>query len=495
MKNAYEKLKAKFERIYRLGHLESIAWWDEATMMPEGGSEARAKAMAEVRLVQQEILSSPETREQIETAKQMDLDEWDRANVLRMERSVRLTSSITPELLTASSLANARCEQSWRMLRKENNWTEFLPLFEETVKLARETARQRGDALELAPYDAMLETYSPGVTTKTVERVFTELRSFLPDFIKKAEAKQQPFLQPQGRFPIEAQKNLGLETMKKIGFDFNHGRLDVSTHPFCGGVAEDTRITTRYNEEDFTSSLMGVIHETGHAHYAQNTVPGYETQPVGSECGMAIHESQSLFWEMQIARSPTFLKMLQPAIVEKLGPCDRSEFFTADNLYRLFAEVKRGYIRVDADEVTYPAHVILRFEIEKDLIEGKMQVKDLPEVWDQKMMTYLGLSTKGNFKDGCMQDVHWPSGGFGYFPSYTLGALIAAQLFAALEKAHPHVRDQIARGDFSQVREWLKKNVWHKGSLHTTEALVEKATGEPLNVGYFKRHLERRYLQ
>lgn len=279
--------------------------------------------------------------------------------------------------------------------------------------------------------------------------------------------------------------------MRLIGFDFDAGRLDVSSHPFCGGVPEDVRITTRYNEDDFMESLMGVIHETGHALYEQNLPQNYLSQPVGRARSMGIHESQSLFFEMQIGRSPEFIKLIRPLIVKHFGD---DPAFEVDNLQKLYNKVKPDFIRVDADELTYPLHVILRFEIEEAIINGKMSPDDIPRVWNEKMSEYLGVDTSNNFKNGCMQDIHWTDGSFGYFPTYTLGAMYAAQYGHFLRRKFPDFNEMIASGDFHQIFGWLRENIWTQGSMYSTEELIIRATGESLNPSYYLEHLRSRYL-
>jgi carboxypeptidase Taq len=283
--------------------------------------------------------------------------------------------------------------------------------------------------------------------------------------------------------------------MKSLGFDFNHGRLDVSHHPFCGGVPDDVRITTRYQTDTFVPSLMGVIHETGHAMYEQGLPQGWTDQPVGKALSMATHESQSLLMEMQAARTRQFLEFVTPLAQQTfLGGSSNDPAWTVENLHRLYTKVQRSYIRVDADEVTYPLHIILRYELEKDLIEGSLEVKDLPEAWNAKMTEYLGLSTEGNFHDGCMQDVHWPAGLFGYFPTYTLGAMTAAQLFSAAQEQVDSLLDDIGQGNFAPLLGWLRTHVHEKGKYLNYNDLMKAATGDVLDAGYFKSHLEQRYL-
>ena len=361
------------------------------------------------------------------------------------------------------------------------------------VRLSRQEAQIRADARGGSRYDALLDIFEPDMTSARLDSLFADLKSWLPSLLSQAVEKQakQTLIAPQGPFPIAEQRELGLQAMRILGFDFDGGRLDISAHPFCGGVPQDVRITTRYNENDLLSALFGVIHETGHARYEQNLPRPWVDQPVGLARSTAIHESQSLFFEMQLGRSERFLNRLLPAVRERFG--DRPAF-SQENFVAWNQQVKPGFIRVDADEVSYPAHVILRYEIERALIDGEIEVDDIPSLWDEKMQHWLGLSTTGNYRDGCMQDIHWTDGGFGYFPSYTLGAMYAAQLMAAARRALPTLDRDIEEGDFSALFDWLRQNIWQHGSRFTTSQLIQQATGEDLNSRYFREHLTTRYL-
>lgn len=297
----------------------------------------------------------------------------------------------------------------------------------------------------------------------------------------------------KGEFPVERQRELGLEIMKTLGFDFDHGRLDVSHHPFCGGVPDDVRITTRYQTSTFVTSLMGVVHETGHAMYEQGLPVDWRSQPVGRALSAGTHESQSLLMEMQAGRTKEFLEYLAPVAREMFGADDMNPAWSVDNLHKLYTRVQPGFIRVDADEVTYPLHIILRYEIEKQLIEGKLEVQHIPEIWDEKMQQYLNLSTKGNYADGCLQDVHWSAGLFGYFPTYTLGAMTAAQLFSSARDQVPELLNEIGSGNFAPLLAWLRENIHAKGKFLNFNELMSAATGCELDVDYFKSHLKNRY--
>jgi carboxypeptidase Taq len=340
----------------------------------------------------------------------------------------------------------------------------------------------------------MQALYEPGTTTTSLTTVFDEVKQWLPALIDQAIEKQksESMLIPTGHYPAAQQKALGSEIMSLLQFDFDHGRLDESTHPFCGGVPSDVRITTRYNEAEFVQSLMGIVHETGHARYEQGLPTSLAGLPVGEARSMGIHESQSLFFEMQLGRSAEFIAQLSEKSARYFSDDDPA-LFAADNLQRIYTRVKKDFIRVNADELTYPAHVILRFEIERDLMNGVIAHRDVPELWNDKMQSYLGLSTQGNYTNGCMQDIHWTDGSFGYFPSYTLGAMYAAQFMAAMKRT-VDVESVVRSGDLSPIFSWLSENIWSKGSLLTTDELVKSATGETLNAAHFQAHLRNRYL-
>jgi len=500
---SYSQLENLFNRIYQLQHLASIGHWDMATMMPAGSSHARGEALAEVSVIINELISDTSTGDLIQNAQQhkSQLSSWQQANLREMHRLWLNASSISSELVKAKALAGSECEHAWRTLRADNNWQDFQPLLQKVIKLTIEESQQRADAVSLSPYDALLNLYEPGQNSAAIDVIFAQLVEFLPDFIQQVVEQQagDTVIKPAGPFPVEAQRELGLALMKKIGFNFDQGRLDVSHHPFCGGVAEDVMITTRYAEDDFSESLMGVLHETGHAKYEQGLPEDWLNQPVGSARGMGIHESQSLFQEMQIARGQPFLKFAAPIIQHYLvnelaNEQTDSRCWSADNLYQLNNRVKADFIRVNADEVTYPLHVILRYDIEKLLINEKLSVSDLPEIWDAKMQQYLGLSTAGNYKDGCMQDIHWTDGSLGYFPTYTLGAMNAAQLYHAANKEIPDLSRQISNGEFTDLNQWQKDKIWSQGSFYAIDDLMIYATGEKLNPRYFIDHLKNRFM-
>ncbi len=489
----YKLLADRFKKIDSIEHLMSVAHWDEATMMPDGGAESRGQAMAQVGVLAHELITDPNVGEWIEKAKAENLSEWESSNLREIESQWRHKTSIPSDLVEATAVARAKCGHAWRSLRPANDWEGFLPLFEPLISLVRQQAQALGDGLGCDPYDALIDQFEPGQTQSSIAATFAQLKEQLPVIIEAAVEKSGRVSLPKGPFPKELQKQLGEVAMRHLGFDFNHGRLDVSHHPFCGGVPKDVRITTRYDEENFIESLMGVIHETGHARYEQNLPDEWLDQPVGKARGMGVHEGQSLLFENMVGHSPEFLSFLAPKMADTFG--SSSEFdWSAGSLTPIVNRVEKSFIRTSADEVTYPMHVILRFELEQQIISGSLEVRDIPEAWDSKMQAYLGLSTKGDFRNGCMQDVHWPEGAFGYFPSYTLGAMTAAQLYEKALLDHPGIPEKLSQGDTSLLNTWLRENVWSKGSFYTVDELMTVATGAKLSSRPFIDHLKSRYL-
>ena len=301
----------------------------------------------------------------------------------------------------------------------------------------------------------------------------------------------EPVITPVGPFAVDAQRRLCRQVMDLLGFDFAHGRLDVSDHPFAGGVPEDVRLTNRYTDDDFISGLLGAIHETGHGRYEQGRPRALLGQPVAQARSMGIHESQSLAFEMQLGRHPGFLASLLSLIRQAFGS---QPAFEVENLHRLLTRVQPGLIRVDADELSYAPHVVLRYRIERQLIEREVQPEDVPTLWDTGMASLLGQDSRGKHRDGALQDMHWPEGMFGYFPCYTLGAMYAAQWFAAMRAAQPALDARINAGDTGPVFGWLQQHIWAPASRWPTAELARRASGEALNPAHYRAHLEARYL-
>ncbi|TVR95618.1 MAG: carboxypeptidase M32 [Rhodospirillales bacterium] len=469
--------------------------WDLATMMPRGGTESRSEQLAALKSVRHAMLTAPDMGDLLAAADaDAGLNDWQAANLREMRRAWTHATALTEAQVEAMSRAISACEAAWRSARAESDFAAVRPKLQAVLALVRECAAAKGDRLGLDPYDALLDEYEPDVRAAEIDRLFDPLASFLEGFlplVQDRQAGEPPVLPLPGPFPVEVQRGLAVRLMNMLGFDFDHGRLDVSLHPFCGGTPDDVRITTRYDESDFASALMGVLHETGHALYERGLPRDWRGQPVGEARGIALHESQSLLIEMQVCRSRSFLALIAPTVRDAFG--GEGPAWEVGNFHRLYTRVEPGYIRVDADEVTYPAHVILRYRLERAMIAGELEVHHLPDAWNAGMQELLGL-TPPDDRRGCLQDIHWYDGAWAYFPTYTLGAMTAAQLFQAATKASPDIPAGIARGDFRPLLAWLRSHVHSQGSRLNPRELLIAATGSPLDPVYFERHLQRRYL-
>lgn len=497
---AYAELERRFARLTHLENAAGMLHWDMSAIMPTGGAEARAEQLAALKVVCHELLNDPALPDLLEEAedhnhpRSNDTERWEAANPREMRRALVHATAVPADLVEAFSRACSATDMVWREARPANDFARVAPHLEGLLNLVREIAGLKAERLGCGPYDALLDEYEPDGRAARIDPLFDDLAAFLPDFIDDVLAHQTAgpgIVMPEGPFPTGRQKALGEQVMAALGFDFEHGRLDVSAHPFCGGVPDDVRITTRYDEDDFTQSLMGVIHETGHALYERGLPAAWRAQPVGASMGMSIHESQSLLLEMQACRSREFLDFLVPMVQAAFGGTGPA--WEIDNIRRLYTRVERSYIRVDADEVTYPAHVILRYRLERALIAGDMEIADLPGAWNDGMEELLGIRPPDD-RLGCLQDLHWYDGAWGYFPTYTLGAMTAAQLFDAAKRAHPEIPEAIRIGNFTPLLAWLRENVHEKGRLLSADDLLREATGRPLDPEVFKTHLKTRYL-
>ena len=491
----YKSLEARFARLGALQDATAMLQWDSATLMPAGGAAARAEQLATLKVVCHEILTDPAMQDLLAgAAAQNDLDPWQRANLAEMRRLWLHATAVPADLVAALSKACSASEMRWRQARPAGDFSAALPELRRVLELVREVAAAKAARLGKSPYEALLDEYEPGGSTAAIDGLFDDLAKMLPGLVDRAlerQARRPPPLALTGPFPIEAQRQVGLELMGRLGFDFEYGRLDVSLHPFCGGTPDDVRLTTRYDEADFGRALMGVLHETGHALYERGLPEAWRRQPVGNARGMSIHESQSLLVEMQACRSREFIEFAAPLLRRAFGGSGPA--WEAENLYRLNTRVERSLIRVDADEVTYPAHVILRYRLERAMIAGDLALEDLPTAWNEAMRALIGVAP-ANDREGCLQDIHWYDGAWGYFPTYTLGAMTAAQLFDAAKRADPRILPGIARGDFAPLLAWLREHVHQQGSRYSTAEIIGRATGRPLDAKTYERHLETRYL-
>jgi carboxypeptidase Taq len=487
----YERLEQKFARLATLNEAAAMLGWDAAAMMPPGGAQARGEQMATLAGLSHELLTAPDITEDLAAATPPE-NPWAEQNLALMYEAHTRATALPRDLVEAASRANSTCETIWRTARKASDFAAVRPALEEVFNLTRQSAQILGAALNLSPYDALMTQYQRGITASDVTPIFADYESFLKKALPQAEelqSQREHETLPPGPYATETQEALCRQLSAAAGLNYASARLDRSAHPFCGGTSTDIRITTRYDEADPLSAITGVLHETGHALYEQHLPAAWRRQPVGEAAGMATHESQSLIIEMQAVRSDAFLAHLAPLLTSAFN-----KPITQGALKRRLRHVERSCIRVEADELTYPAHVLLRFRLEQALLSGDLPIADLPAAWNDSLQNLLGI-TPPDDAHGCLQDIHWYDGAIGYFPSYTLGAMAAAQLFAAARKAIPALDAHLATGDFAPLTNWLAQHIHTNASRFGFNELLLAATGEKLNPAAFQMHLTERYLK
>ena len=491
--SAYIKLKEIFREASLSSDISGILHWDMSTMMPKNSRKQRADQLAYLSKISHEKISSNEVKDLIFEAKKESLSQNDLHNLKEIEREHKLNSSVPSDLVQQISKISAKCEGEWQEARKKSDFNLIKYTLNELIKLTKEEANILGKVFNLLPYEALVNKFEPGSNINLISNVFDDLQKFLTPLIDIIIEKQktQKLLSIQNKISENQQKEIAEYIMKLIGFDFNRGRLDTSAHPFCGGSTNDVRITTRYNKDNPFSSLDGVMHETGHALYELNLPKKWSHQPVGRSRGMTMHESQSLMIEMQITRSLAFKKFLSKVLKDKFNIMDKS--FDAVNLYLLGTNVKKSFIRVESDEVTYPLHIILRFNLERRIFNNELSVSDIPDAWNEEYKRLFDKKVEKD-DDGCLQDVHWHAGLFGYFPTYSLGALTAAQFAYQLRNDLPELDSNIEKGKFDDLIKWLKTNIHEKASFFSTNEVLEQVTNSSLNAKYFKNYITNRYL-
>jgi carboxypeptidase Taq len=489
----YQQLEIEFTRLHAFRGAASVLHWDAAVMMPPGAAALRADQLAAIESQGHALLIAPRISRLLERAEagRQGLDEWQLANLREMRRERDHAIAMPARLVARLARATAIAEARWLEARKARDFKVLAPHLTEVIALVRDKAALRGAALAVAPYDALVDDFSPGLRCADIDPIFSNLARRLPGLIDRATAAQPQALPLQGRYSVGKQRELGLEVMRALGFPFDCGRLDASEHPFTGGVPGDIRVTARFNVSEPFSGLLAILHETGHALYYHGLPQDWRTQPVGRDRGMMVQESQSLLIEMLIARGLPFLTWLAPRLRRAFGTSGPE--WEPEALHARLIRVVRGPVRIDADELTYPVHVMIRYDLERQLLTGEIRVDDLPAAWTSAMEARLGVTPRDDF-EGCLQDVHWAGGAFGYFPSYALGAVLAAQIQETLRAAHPGLDGEIAAGRFESLTEWLKAEIHGRASLLPSAGLVTEATGRTLSALPWLRHAEARYL-
>lgn len=491
----YEQLEQEFRRLHAFRGTLALLRWDAAVTMPRGSADIRGEQLAALETEIHALLTSPRITRLLQRAEasRQGLGDWKLANLREMRRQRDHAIATPPSLVSRLARAVARAEASWREAREKNDFAVLAPQLEEVVKLTRNRAEMLGQSLGLDPYDALADEFTPGLRSSEIGATFATLSRRLPTLVGEAIDVQlsHPVVTMSGRFAAGKQRALCVEVMQALGFPFDRGRFDEADRALTEGVPGDIRVTTRIDNRDPFAGLLGALHETGQALYELGLPPEWRDQPVGQELGMALEESQSLLLEMIVGRSSAFVTYLLPLLEKHYGV--NGPEWTQQNVYRRLNAVTRGPIRMDADELTYQAHIIVRYELEQRLLSGDLPVRDLPGAWNELMDRRLGVCPASD-NDGCLQDVHWALGSFGYFPSYGVGAVVAAQLWESLHEDVQGVEQQIARGDFGPALSWLRENVHALGAKLAVPDLVRHATGKPLSAAAYLRYLERKYI-
>jgi carboxypeptidase Taq len=489
-----QKLLTAYKDISLLGKINAVLGYDMNVSLPDGGADGRAQQSAYVTRLLSERWLSIELRNLLEDLKNdSGLSQIEKALIRNLDWQGKYYFRIPQSIVVEFSETTSKAFMAWQKAKTNNSFKDFLPHLKKVIRLNQLIADHLGYSDN--PYDALLDMYEPGLTTKECKSIFSTLQPELTKILKNIQKSKNykessDLIGENSNYPVDNQRQISLFVARKLGYDFTSGRLDISSHPFTETLGRhDVRITTRYKVTDFRESLTGTIHEVGHALYEQGVKEEYEYTPLDGGVSLGIHESQSRFWENQIGRSSEFISFITPVMHtlynQQLGKSD------ADELYRLFNLVKPSFIRTEADEVTYNLHIALRFEIEEGLISGKLKAEDLPEIWKSKMKKYLGVVPPTD-REGVLQDVHWSYGNFGYFPTYTLGNLYSAQ-FTNTMKKEINISEQSKIGEFGPILSWLRTNIHQHGGVYWPGELCEKVTGEKLNPKYLVEYLTDKY--
>ena len=497
--DAYQNLKERFAILDHLRGISEIMLKDDQ-VVPAADPDALSSQAQTLAALGHKLMTAPEVGQWLDAAEKTAAAMWpeDRRNLTLMRANWVELNAVSAEMAAELARIAAEGEKLHTKNRPLGDWAAMKDWYAHSF----ETRKAYGEAKMAAlpgkfsgPYEALLDSFSPGMKDATIAREFARLEQALPALVRETRAKQDAAPQPveiQGPFSKQQIDDLCRRLITSEGFDFSRGRFDVCpAHPSMEGAADDVRITAK-DEDNIIQTIYAIIHEAGHALYEQRRPLEWRHQPIGSHLGMGFHESQSRVMEVQAAHTPEFFQFLEKTMRETLNrPTDPA--LDAANLERLVNRVEPTFIRIEADEMTYPAHVILRYRIEKAMVEGKMTIDELPKAWNDGMQKMLGI-TPPDPSQGHMQDVHWPVGLVGYFPAYTIGDMLASQFFAAAVKAHPEIPEQLGQGNFDTLNEWLDENVRKKAASLTPEELIRQATGEDLNADYYLNHLSERYL-
>ncbi len=493
--DSYEQLVKTLKELSYITSTLAILEWDEQVYMPVQGAKVRGETKAYLAGMLHQKFTSNDFAKQLKAVKALaesgKLNDKQLAIYKEIDRQYQRQKKLPLEYVQEISKVTSEAHHKWAEARQKSDYKIFLPYLKKIVELKKQEANYVG--YEGSPYDALLDAYEPGLTAAQLDQIFAPIKDFLIPFIKKIKQSKNKFNSRTiiSKYPIDQQAAFLKILSEKMGFDYQKGRLDTSAHPFSTSFhPEDVRITTRFDEQDVLSAITSTIHEMGHGFYEAGLPVEHFGTPLAESISLGIHESQSRVWENQIGRSLSFWKYFYP-LLKKQFP-KPFKLIPLRDFYRAVNNVRNSLIRVESDEVTYNLHIIIRYELERDLMEGKVKVEDLPKLWNQKIQQYLGLKVAKD-SNGVLQDVHWSGGAIGYFPTYSLGNLYSAQFYRAARKALSKLDQQLESGNFKDFREWLRKNIHQHGKLYSAEELVKKVTGESLNSKYFIEYIKDKY--
>ena len=501
MRSTYKKLLERNKDLIVLGSAEGIINWDMETMMPPKAVHLRSEQLALLSSIHHKMSTAPENGKLLDAIikhPQYDtLKETEKRNVHLIKKNYDEQTKLPTQLVSEIAKQQVITVNTWKKAKATKNYALFKPELEKLVKLNKQAAEILMKVKQTkTPYDALLDVYEPKITTEAITKIFTELQQGLKKLLTKIENVQtQPDTNTlKQTVSADKQREIAKTLAQTLDHDVTSpnagGRIDETEHPFSTGYYDDVRITTHYHPDNWTSSVFSVLHETGHALYEQNLPQEWKYQPIGSYCSLGIHESLSRLHENIIGRSREFWISLLPKIKHLAAPTLTN--LEIDKFIQSINAVKPSKTRIEADEVTYSLHVIIRFQIEKDIFADKIAINELPAVWNQKYKDYLGLDVPDD-RSGILQDIHWAGGAFGYFPSYAFGSMNAAQLDAALHRDHPDLDQRLASGDFAVPIAWMREHIYKYGRLYPVTELIKLAAGEEQDPSYFIRYLTVKY--
>jgi carboxypeptidase Taq len=483
-----------YKPIWSLKHAISLMGWDFETYMPREGTEDRGVADSHLHMLQKDLLLNKDFISLVESAKKLDsLGDFEKGIVRVLDREITKQVKIPKELTEAESLVRIRGNMAWREARVKSDFKMYEPHLRDMIEIKKEIAAKRG--YENHPYNALLDTFEEQLTVDDLDKVFGTLTPRIQKILRKLVDSNSPFCKENKlaklNYDIKKVDELNHDILTLLQYDMKRFRMDISTHPFTETMGlNDIRITTRYEGTDFKKSIFSTIHEAGHALYNLQCDQSLSFTPIEGGSSLAVHESQSRFWENNVCRSLPFVQLISPLIRKQVNFTNQT---TDDELYLYFNNVKADYIRVDADEVTYNLHIAIRYEIEKKIFGDELRVSEIPEFWNDRMEHLLGVRPT-NDSEGVLQDTHWSSGLFGYFPTYTLGNLISAIIVSKMRKDLDHYEGDIKSGNFNHIREWLRLKIHQYGSAYAPKVLLDNSLKEGYNPDYFITYLETKYL-